>query len=101
MSGIPPMGRIRGLVVAARPRQWVKNLLVFAAPGAAGVLDDAASLGKVAVVFAAFCLSSSGTYYWNDLLDVEAATGERRLAAVVPPTEPSRANDIDLGLRSR
>jgi len=28
------------LVATARPLQWTKNVLVFAAPGAAGVLDD-------------------------------------------------------------
>jgi decaprenyl-phosphate phosphoribosyltransferase len=56
----------------ARPHQWLKNILVFAAPGAAGVLDDGASLGRSALMFVAFCLGSSGTYFWNDVLDVEA-----------------------------
>src|SRR3954464_2776447 len=54
----------------ARPKQWVKNLLVFAAPGAAGVLDDPSYLWPAIVMFIAFCLASSGTYFWNDLLDV-------------------------------
>ncbi|HEX2563591.1 MAG TPA: hypothetical protein VHK25_06730, partial [Acidimicrobiales bacterium] len=31
---------LAGLVRLARPRQWTKNLLVFAAPAAAGVLDN-------------------------------------------------------------
>ena len=55
----------------ARPKQWVKNLLVFAAPGAAGVLDDGSSLWRAVVIFVAFCLASSGTYFWNDLLDAD------------------------------
>lgn len=54
----------------ARPKQWVKNLLVFAAPGAAGMLDQWPSLWRTIVTFVAFCLASSGTYFWNDLLDV-------------------------------
>ncbi len=54
----------------ARPKQWVKNLLVFAAPGAGGVLDHGSSLWRAVVTFVAFCLASSGTYFWNDLLDV-------------------------------
>jgi decaprenyl-phosphate phosphoribosyltransferase len=54
----------------ARPKQWVKNLLVFAAPGAGGVLDEWSSLWRALVMFAAFCLASSGTYFWNDVLDV-------------------------------
>jgi len=60
------------LLRQARPKQWVKNLLVFAAPGAAGVLDEWSSLWRVMVIFVAFCLASSGTYFWNDLLDVES-----------------------------
>jgi decaprenyl-phosphate phosphoribosyltransferase len=61
----------RALFRQARPKQWVKNLLVFAAPGAAGVLDDWSSLWRTAVIFVAFCLASSGTYFWNDLLDAD------------------------------
>ena len=60
------------LVRQARPKQWVKNLLVFAAPGAAGVLNDWSSLWRALVIFVAFCLASSGTYFWNDLLDAES-----------------------------
>jgi decaprenyl-phosphate phosphoribosyltransferase len=60
------------LLRQARPKQWVKNLLVFAAPGAAGVLNEWPSLWRSIVIFIAFCLASSGTYYWNDLFDVES-----------------------------
>ena len=56
----------------ARPKQWLKNLLVFAAPGAAGVLDDPGNLARTLAAFAAFCLAASGTYFWNDVMDVEA-----------------------------
>jgi decaprenyl-phosphate phosphoribosyltransferase len=59
------------LLRQARPKQWVKNLLVFAAPAAAGALDNGPSLWRAAVMFVAFCLASSGTYFWNDLLDAE------------------------------
>ncbi len=61
----------RALFRQARPKQWVKNLLVFAAPGAAGVLDNWSSLWRALVIFVAFCLASSGTYFWNDLLDAD------------------------------
>ncbi|MEP1122529.1 MAG: decaprenyl-phosphate phosphoribosyltransferase [Ilumatobacter sp.] len=57
---------------AMRPKQWLKNVLVFAAPGAAGVLDDAGDLGLTLVAFVSFCLAASGIYLWNDLKDVEA-----------------------------
>jgi decaprenyl-phosphate phosphoribosyltransferase len=56
----------------ARPKQWLKNVLVFAAPGAAGVLDEPGDLGITLLVFVAFCLAASGTYFWNDVLDVES-----------------------------
>ena len=61
-----------GLLRTARPKQWVKNVLVFAAPGAAGVLDDWPQLGRTMLVFVAFCIAASGTYFWNDLFDLEA-----------------------------
>lgn len=62
---------IRALLRQARPKQWAKNVLVFAAPGAAGVLDNGAYLWRTVVLFLAFCMASSGTYFWNDILDVE------------------------------
>lgn len=66
---------MRGLIRQARPKQWVKNVLVLAAPGAAGVLDNGGPTGRTLVMVAAFCVGASGLYYWNDLLDVEADRG--------------------------
>lgn len=62
----------RALVVEARPKQWVKNLLVFAAPGAAGVLGETEALLQTIGAFVCFCLASAGTYYLNDAADVDA-----------------------------
>jgi decaprenyl-phosphate phosphoribosyltransferase len=59
-------------VKEARPKQWVKNVLVIAAPGAAGVLGERTALVHTAIAFVCFCLAASGTYYFNDALDVEA-----------------------------
>lgn len=61
-----------GLVRLARPKQWLKNVLVLAAPGAAGVLLQPRALLDALVAFAAFCLAASGTYFINDARDVEA-----------------------------
>ncbi len=63
---------IRALIREARPKQWIKNVLVVAAPGAAGVLDNGSYLWPTVLAFIAFCLVASGTYYWNDIHDVEA-----------------------------
>lgn len=61
-----------GLLRAARPKQWVKNVLVAAAPGAAGVLGERRVIEHTALAFAAFCVVASGTYLLNDVRDVEA-----------------------------
>jgi decaprenyl-phosphate phosphoribosyltransferase len=71
-TAAPPRPVVRGLVRAMRPKQWLKNLLVVAAPGAAGVLFESDVIGNVALAFVAFCLVSSGTYLLNDARDVEA-----------------------------
>ena len=63
-----PMALLR----TARPKQWLKNLLVVAAPGAAGVLTDPDQILRTAVAFVALCLAASGTYFLNDALDVDA-----------------------------
>ncbi len=60
------------LLVACRPKQWSKNLLVVAAPGAAGVLGDPGVALATFGAFVAFCLGASATYLLNDAADVEA-----------------------------
>lgn len=59
----------RAIVRTARPKQWSKNVLVFAAPAAAGVLGEPDQLLRTFVAFVAFCLAASGTYFFNDALD--------------------------------
>lgn len=72
----PPRNVVTGLVKALRPRQWVKNLLVLAAPVAAlggDVRYDYREVGiKVAIAFVAFSLAASTIYLVNDARDVEA-----------------------------
>jgi decaprenyl-phosphate phosphoribosyltransferase len=65
-------GLLFGLVRAARPRQWIKQGLVLAAPAAGGILLDPAVWPRLALAVAAFCLASSGAYLVNDALDVES-----------------------------
>jgi decaprenyl-phosphate phosphoribosyltransferase len=61
-----------GLVRALRPRQWIKNGLVFAAPLAAGKVFDPDVLRPSALAFVLFCVAASAVYLVNDTLDVEA-----------------------------
>lgn len=72
----PPANLIVGVVKAIRPRQWVKNVLVAAAPLAAlGTdvrYDPVTVLKQVSVAFVVFCLAASAVYLINDVRDVEA-----------------------------
>ena len=60
---------IPALVKALRPKQWAKNVLVVAAPFAAGRLFEPSVAADVAVAFVAFCLASSAVYLLNDVRD--------------------------------
>jgi decaprenyl-phosphate phosphoribosyltransferase len=60
---------VRALVRACRPRQWSKNLLVLAAPCAAGVIGRADVALQVAGAFIVLCALSSATYLVNDVRD--------------------------------
>ncbi len=55
-----------------RPRQWVKNVLVLAAPAAAGALDEWHYVRQALLVLVSFCLAASGTYCINDAADADA-----------------------------
>ena len=64
--------RIRLLARGARPAQWLKNLLVFMAPAAAGVLGEWHTTLRVIAAFSIFCVVASGTYLVNDVVDAES-----------------------------
>jgi decaprenyl-phosphate phosphoribosyltransferase len=66
-----PRSSARVLLRACRPKQWSKNLLVLAAPCAAGVLAQPRVAVEVLAAFVAFCLLSSTTYLINDVRDRE------------------------------
>lgn len=68
----PPKSLAGGIVKAVRPRQWVKNVLVLAAPLAAGSVMHIDVLAAVALAFVVFCMAASGIYLVNDAMDVEA-----------------------------
>jgi len=81
-----------GLLLVARPRQWTKNILVLAAPLAAGhwVPGEA---GLLLVVGLLFVLASSAVYFLNDCADVES---DRRHP--VKRNRPVAAGDVPLPL---
>jgi decaprenyl-phosphate phosphoribosyltransferase len=83
-------GLLRGLVREARPKQWVKNVLVVAAPAAGAKLFHPTTATQTAIMFVLFCMAASGVYYINDALDVDndrahPAKRNRPIAAGIVP----------------
>ncbi len=72
----PPKNVVSGVIKAMRPRQWLKNVLVLAAPVAAlggNVRYDYREVAlKVLIAFVAMSLAASSIYLVNDARDVEA-----------------------------
>lgn len=60
-----------GLLEAMRPRQWTKNLLLYAGIIFAAEVDDPERWAKATAAFVAYCLASSAAYIYNDVRDAE------------------------------
>jgi decaprenyl-phosphate phosphoribosyltransferase len=69
---IPRRGSVAAAIAALRPKQWLKNGLVFAAPFGAGLELHWLVLVQAMVCFLALSMIASATYLVNDLRDVEA-----------------------------
>lgn len=71
----PPATRrspARAAIVALRPRQWVKNLLLFGGIIFAAEIGDPLKWAQALLAFLAYCSASSAAYLLNDLRDVAA-----------------------------
>ncbi|MCT1442929.1 decaprenyl-phosphate phosphoribosyltransferase [Corynebacterium glucuronolyticum] len=70
----PPKNLPDAMIKALRPKQWVKNVLVVAAPAAAGseALTNVGTLRDIVIAFAVFCMAASSIYLINDARDVES-----------------------------
>jgi 4-hydroxybenzoate polyprenyltransferase len=62
---------LRDLLRLLRPRQWIKNLAIFAAITFNGGLLDPTAFTNVFYGFLIFCAISSGIYVINDIFDVK------------------------------
>ena len=88
---VRPGGLLPGLLSAMRPRQWLKNVLVLAAPMVGARIGAADVLLGSALAFVSFSLAASGVYLINDVRDIEADLAHPRkrhravAAGVVPP----------------
>ncbi|MGH3189964.1 MAG: decaprenyl-phosphate phosphoribosyltransferase, partial [Streptosporangiaceae bacterium] len=73
------LGRwLSAVVRTARPRQWPKNLLVFAAPLAGASIGRDDGVGYALVAAAAFGCASVAVYFVNDVADAERDRGHPR-----------------------
>ena len=80
------MTRVDPLVVieAMRPRQWVKNLLVVAAPAAATALGEPGVAVRTTLAFVVFTLAAGATYLGNDATDADIDALEARIGRRLP-----------------
>src|SRR5580698_3148966 len=69
MKAIRAAGWVGAVLQSTRPRQWPKNLLVFAAPLAGATLGRPDGFGYVVLAAVAFGSASAAVYLVNDLLD--------------------------------
>lgn len=100
-----PTGAALGVLRTMRPRQWVKNVLVGAAPLSAGLLFHVDVVVTTALAFVSFCLAASAVYLLNDTLDVEADRAHptkrnRPIAAGVVPVPAAGATAALLAVAS-
>jgi len=63
---------LNALIKTMRPRQWTKNIFIFAALVFDKQLLNPDSFLRTLAGFALFCLISSSVYIFNDIADVEA-----------------------------
>lgn len=95
--------RLAAVVRTLRPKQWTKNLLVFAGLVFTYNLLNPDMLSRVMLAFVAFCMLSSAGYIWNDLRDAPAdrlhpIKQRRPIAAGLVPTWLAAAIALTLGI---
>jgi len=65
----PRRSGVRAALLSLRPRQWSKNLLLFAGIVFAAKLGDAGRWAEAVAIFLSYCAASSAAYLVNDLRD--------------------------------
>ena len=70
-EGVPAASgsTLRALLVAMRPAEWIKNVLVFAGLLFSQKLKQGPQVFDATATFVAFCAISSAGYLFNDLID--------------------------------
>jgi 4-hydroxybenzoate polyprenyltransferase len=88
-----PRSRARAALAAMRPRQWTKNLLLFAGLVFAAKLGDVSRWLDALLAFAVYCAASSAAYLVNDVRDAphDREHPVKRLRPVASGELPARA----------
>ena len=68
---VPRRSPLRAAIKTGRPKEWIKNVFVFAGLLFAGKFNEFDAVTAALITFVAFCLISSAGYFLNDLIDVE------------------------------
>ena len=68
---MPRRSPLRAAIKTGRPKEWIKNVFVFAGLLFSGKFNQSHEVVEAFVTFVAFCLISSAGYFVNDLIDVE------------------------------
>ncbi len=70
-ENVTAVKKVEGFFLLLRPRQWIKNLFLFAPLVFSRNIDKLSYVLSAFYSFLCFCLVSSTVYIFNDILDVE------------------------------
>ncbi len=68
---VPRRSPLRAAIKTGRPKEWIKNVFVFAGLLFSGKFNQSHEVLEAVLTFFAFCLISSAGYFVNDLIDVD------------------------------
>jgi len=68
---VPRRSPLRAAIKTGRPKEWIKNVFVFAGLLFSGKFNQPHEVLLSVLTFFSFCLISSAGYFVNDLIDVE------------------------------
>src|SRR6201999_3935283 len=68
---VPRRSPLRAAIKTGRPKEWIKNVFVFAGLLFSGKFNQSHEVLLSVLTFVSFCLISSAGYFVNDLIDVE------------------------------
>lgn len=71
-ASIAPAEKVGLILKLIRPKQWAKNLIVFAPALFSGKIFEPATLSAASLCFVAFCMCASAVYVVNDVLDCKS-----------------------------